>query len=97
MIHKPGHSEAERDPSELSNVALTLAIADDDTGSANSTALTTFLTTWAPEAPSFIRDSLANALLTDVDERQTFSCYGVHVQSLRATDGTILVITVDHR
>jgi hypothetical protein len=50
---------------------------------------------WAPDATSFVRDSLTRALITDVDSSQSFSGYSVHVQTLRAGDGTLLVGSVD--
>ncbi len=55
----------------------------------------TFLTAWAPDAPSFIKGSLTQALIGNVDARQAFSGYSVHVQSIGAGDGILLIVNVD--
>lgn len=86
--------EAIGDPSAVTEVSLTLAISDAHPNGPK--ALSTFLGTWAPDAASFLKEVLTETLVTDVDQTRTFSGHSVHVQTVGATDGTLMVVSV-HR
>jgi hypothetical protein len=95
LAHGPESAsfEAIGSPESITEVSLTLAMSD--ASSASDTALERFLSTWAPDAGSFVNAAMAESLLIEVDRSEDYPDHSVHFQSLTGPDGTFVVVTVD--
>jgi len=80
-------------PESITEVSLTVAMSD--ASSASDAAMDRFLTTWAPDAASFVKAAMAESLLIEVDRSEEYADHSVHFQSLTGPDGIFVVVTVD--
>lgn len=79
----------------IDRVSMIVAVTDASAEAAGQ-EMGVFLQEFAPESVSWVSDTLSGFSGTDLDEEKRFGDRTVHVQTISASDGNLVVVTVDH-